>query len=212
MFLFTFGPVLAYAREDSAPLQYEEHQVKAAFLYNFIKFTDWPADKFAEPNTLAIGILGEDPFGNAFETIKGKTIQNRKLVIKQFGKFSDLCKDTIGDANVPCFKAEDLRKCHLLFVSKSEKQHFEKIIKAVSGASVLTIGENDGFLEAGGIINFIPKVETLAFEINMTASKQEGLRISSQVLRLALRVIGAESGKQLEIGPVFARLVSLKNL
>lgn len=210
VFLFAFGPVLAYAREDSAPVQYEEYQVKAAFLYNFIKFAEWPADKFAEPNTLTIGILGEDPFGNAFEAIKGKTFQNRKLVIKQFGKFSDLCKDTVEDKTKYCANAQSLRQCHLLFICKSEQPYFEQIIGTISNAGVLTVGENDGFLEAGGIINFVPNVEKPAFEINLTVAKKEKIRISSQVLRLARRVIGVESGKQLETGPVFARLVSLK--
>ena len=200
----------AAAAEKAGNPQYNEYDVKAAFLYNFIKFAEWPADKLAEPNTLAIGILGENPFGKAFENIKGKTVQNRKVVIKQFGKFSELCKDTAKDKTKYCANAQSLRQCHLLFICKSEQPYFEQIMGTISEAGVLTVGENEGFLEAGGIINFVPNAEKAVFEINLTVAKKEKIRISSQVLRLARRVIGAETGRQFETESLFARLVCLK--
>jgi hypothetical protein len=88
------------AQKDSGSVSYREYDVKAAFLYNFIKFTDWPEGKPAESNMIIIGILGQDQFGNSFDTIKNKTIDNKKLVIKRFGKFANLCKDSNNTANL----------------------------------------------------------------------------------------------------------------
>ena len=175
------------AQKDSGPVGYREYDVKAAFLYNFIKFTDWPEGKPAKPNMIIIGILGQDQFGNSFDTIKNKTIDNKMLVIKQFGKFADLCKDTNNTAN-SCPNLEDLKKCHLLFICKSETPQLIQILEAISAGSVLTAGECDKFLDAGGMINFILRENKVAFEINTAAAKDAKIQINSRVLRLAKRI------------------------
>jgi len=200
VFLFTFGPVLAYAREDSAPVRYGEHQVKAAFLYNFAQFTDWPQSKIAEPNTITIGLLGEHPFENAFDPIKNKTVKDKRLIIKDLGRFrQSFPQDAAGKLEFANY-IEQLKKCHLLFICDSERENFKAIIEAVKGYNVLTVGETEDFLEFGGIITFIPGTEKVVFEVNQKVCEQEGLKISSQVLRLARKVIGdkepaADQGK-----------------
>jgi hypothetical protein len=183
------------SNDRAGDIQYNEHQLKAAYLYNFIKCIDWPEDKPAEPNKITIGILGEDKFGDSFDAVSNKPVNDKTLIIKRFGNFDDLCKNADGKTKNPCADEDMLKKCHLLFVCKSEKPNFEQIINAVSGIGVLTVGECDGFIEAGGIINFIPSDNKLTFEVNVTAAKQARIKINSRVLRLAKRVIGEKTAE-----------------
>jgi hypothetical protein len=195
VFLFTFGHILAYARENSAPARYEEHQVKAAFLYNFIKFTDWPEGKVAELNTITIGILGEHKFGDAFNPIKDKPVKDKQLIIKNFGKSrKSFSQDDAGKLEFANY-IEQLRKCHVLFICDTERENFKTILEAVKGYGVLTVGETTDFLNFDGIITFIPGTEKPVFEVNQKFCEQEGMKISSKVLRLARRVIGNETTK-----------------
>jgi hypothetical protein len=173
---------------ETGDVPYNEYQLKAAYLFNFIKFTDWPENKPAEPNTIIIGILGQDKFGDSFDSIQNKLVGNKMLVIKRFGKFTDLCKDADGSVQNPCANLEDLKKCHVLFMCKSETPQLKQILGAVSAGSVLTAGECDEFLDAGGMINFIISDNKVAFEINTAAAKQAKIQINSRVLRLAKRI------------------------
>ncbi|MBN2018817.1 MAG: YfiR family protein [Sedimentisphaerales bacterium] len=183
------------AQRNPGSAEYKEYNVKAAFIYNFIKFTDWPDDIPAESNTITIGILGDDPFGNSFSAVENTFIKGKKLIIKRFGRFSDLCKNGDNKEKNTCAASDILKKCHLLFVCKSEKEQLEQIIGTVASDSILTVGEYDGFIEAGGIINLIPFENKIAFEISMVAAKKANLKISSQVLRLAKRVISKEAAE-----------------
>jgi len=172
-----------------------ERQVKAALLYNFIKFTEWPEDKIKDTNTITIGLLGDDDFSNAFDPVKGKPVKDRKLVVKVLGKFADLQKIKNDNKELHSRKIAELGKCHLLFVCGSEKKHTREIIELVKDHGVLTIGQTDGFLETGGIVCLVKKADKIAFEVNLVAAKHEHLRISSRVLRLAKRVIQEKSKK-----------------
>jgi len=166
-----------------------ERQVKAALLYNFIKFTEWPEDKIKDTNTITIGLLGDDDFSNAFDPVKGKPVKDRKLVVKVLGKFADLQKIKNDNKELHSRKIAELGKCHLLFVCGSEKKHTKEILEMLRGHGVLTIGEHENFLEQGGMICFVPGAKKLEFKINLVVVRGERLRISSRVLRLAKRVI-----------------------
>jgi hypothetical protein len=182
-----FGPVVC---AEDEPTQNREHQIKAAFLYNFVQFTDWPAEKLAESTTITIGTLGEHQFGNAFDPIKDKVIKNKPLVIKEFGKFrTSFPSDDAGKLELANY-VEQLRKCHVLFICDSERENFKAVIETVKGYSVLTVGETPDFLNYNGIITFIPGTEKPVFEVNQKVCEQEGMKISSKVLRLARKVIG----------------------
>jgi hypothetical protein len=174
----------------SANVQVTEEDMKAAFLYNFALFTEWPEGKIAEQNTITIGLLGEHPFGNAFDPVKSKTVKNKRLVIKDLGKF----KTSFPEGNAGKLELanyiEQLRKCHILFICDSERENFKAIIDAVKGYGVLTVGETEDFLNINGIITFIPGSEKPVFEVNQKVCEQEGMKISSTVLRLARKVIG----------------------
>jgi hypothetical protein len=172
-----------------ADIKANENDVKAAFLYNFVLFTDWPAEKLAEPNTITIGLLGEHPFANAFDPVKNKTVKDKRLIIKNLGRFrKSFTPDDAGKLEFANY-IEQLRKCHVLFICDSERENFKAILDAVKGYGVLTVGETEDFLDINGIITFIPGTEKTVFEVNQKVCEQEGLKISSKVLRLARKVI-----------------------
>jgi hypothetical protein len=182
------APCVAQGGDDNATER--EYQIKAAFIYNFIKFVDWPKEKVAESNEpVIIGIIGKDPFGNAFAPVKDKEDKGRKVLIKRFKPIEELKKSGEKNRSLLEREIESLRKCHLLFICSSEEKSIKEIINLVKDHSVLTIGDMQGFLESGGIINFIMEEKKVRFEINMTAAKRARLEIRSQLLRLAKRVI-----------------------
>jgi len=147
----------------------KEYQVKAGFLINFIHFVEWPSTTLPEATTpISIGILGDDHFGPYLdEIIQGETIKNRPLLIKR--------SRTI----------EGLKACHVLFISKSEKNRLAQILASLGSASILTVSELEGFLEQGGCINFFRDGNKIRFEINPETGQHCGLNISSHLLRLA---------------------------
>jgi hypothetical protein len=188
--LLLAASAITYAKD--APGQASEDQIKAAFMYNFIKFTEWPAGKAAEPNTIVIGLLGEHQFGDAFDPVKNKSVKDKRLIIKALGRFSRfLTPGETGKLQLTK-EVEELRKCHLLFICDSERENYKAIIEAVKGYNVLTVGETEDFLDIDGIITFIPRTEKPVFEVNLDICEREGLKISSKVLRLARRVISAK--------------------
>jgi hypothetical protein len=168
----------------------DENQVKAAFLYNFLKFVDWPDDKVVDNNeTIVIGIIGEDPFGEALNLIKGKPVGDKKVVVKRLEGFEELRKTGEKDKDELNRKIETLRKCHVLFICSSEKENVEDIINLVKNHNVLTVGDIKGFLKANGIINFLIEDKKVRFEINAVAAEKADIEIRSKLLRLAKRVV-----------------------
>ncbi len=166
-----FITILAVAAEPAAAQSETlgEYQVKAAFLYNFAKFVEWPASAF--PNETApfvIGVLGEDPFSKDLDLItKGKIVQGRSIIVRRFHDTSDLAV------------------CQILFISSSERPHLKDIFKALERANVLTVGEMDRFIQWGGTVNFFLLESKIRFEINTAAVDRSGLKISSKLLSLA---------------------------
>jgi hypothetical protein len=154
--------------QESPPTEY---QLKAAFLYNFAKFVEWPPVAFGETTSpMIIGILGENPIrGDLDRAIRDKTINKRPLVIKE------------------PHSAAEWTNCHILFISTSEKKRLPEILESLHGASVLTVSEMDGFTQTGGMINFISEGNKIRFQINEAAAKNAGLKISSKLLSLATR-------------------------
>jgi len=182
------APNTAKAEDESA--QSLEYQIKAAFLYNFIKFVDWPEEKMADSNEpIIIGIIGKDPFGSAFNPIKDDIIKDKKVVIKRFTGLEELKKSGEENKSKPHPQVEIIRKCYLLFICNSENKSLKETINLVQDYSVLTVADTQGFLESGGIINFVMEEKKVRFEINITAAKRAKLKIRSQLLRLAKRTI-----------------------
>lgn len=189
--------VAIQVRADSASIR--EYQVKAAFLYNFIQFIDWPKEKTADVNEpIMLGIIGEDPFGNDIEIISGTPINGRKVVVKRFKGFEELKESDGQDKTKPHPEIETIRKCYLLFICSSEEKNVRRIVEELKGSYVLTVGEAGGFLESGGIIKFVMEEKKIRFEINVSAAEKAGLTIRSQLLRLARKVIRDEGASATE--------------
>ena len=162
-------PLVAGGHQERPP---DEYQVKAAFLYNFAKFVEWPVEVFENPaEHLMICVLGEDPFGRAIDdVVSGKKIEGHALTIQR-----------ISDAH----KA---RGCRMLFVSSSEPKSVLSVLGALNESAILTVGESDSPTASGMIINFILEGGKIRFSINTAAAEREKLRFSSRLLSLAILV------------------------
>ena len=145
-----------------------EYQVKAAFLFNFAKFVDWPTNAFArEDSAFVIGVFGVSPFGSALDqTVRNKSVAGHPFMV------------------VTPSSIQEARKCHILFISTSENRRLREIVESLRGASVLTVGETGGFLDNGGMIGFLMEGQKVRFEINGEAAKAAGLKVSSKLLSL----------------------------
>ncbi len=158
------GVARAGSREPS-----REYRIKAAFIYNFAKFTRWPAGSFSDSEApLDICIYGEDPFGGALDTVAGNIIRGRKVAVRR----------------IAAIEASD--GCHLLFISDSEAERLTGILAALNDRPVLTVADMPDFARAGGIINLQTSEEDkVRFEINTGIAKRAGLKFSSKLLNLA---------------------------
>ncbi|MHC4186823.1 MAG: YfiR family protein [Planctomycetota bacterium] len=165
-------------------------QVKAAFIYNFIKFIDWPQEKTEDVNKpLTVGILGSSPFGNSFDKIKDTQIRGRKVVIKYFESIENIKGGEQKQNEEIQRNLKEYGQCDVLFVCGTENKFFSRILQPLEIYHVLTIGDTQGFLEAGGIINFVMEEKKVRFEINMASAKRSKLEVRSKLLRLAKRVV-----------------------
>lgn len=161
--LLTFATGLgAVAPRDS--------DVKAAFLFNFASFVDWPGQAYASPTApFVIGIIGDDPFGPILdEIVAGETTQGHPLVIRR------LTTRQVAEA----------AGCHVLFISQSEARRLRPILQAVRGKPVLTVSDAPGFIDAGGTLAFTTETN-VKLSINPLAARAASLTISSKLLRLA---------------------------
>jgi len=147
----------------------DEYQVKAAFVFNFAKFIEWPAQSFkTSSDPIVLCAIGHTPFGKDLEkVIQGKSIEGRSFVFRQ-----------VSDA-------EGANACHILFVASSERKHFHSLWPRLKVTGILSVGEADGFATDGGVINLKLDDGRVRFEINVDAAEREQLHISSKLLSLA---------------------------
>lgn len=156
----------------SEPDQSTEYQVKAAFIFQFAKFVEWPPEAAGRAsNTFTICVLGKSPFGRSLHSLAGQTVHGRRVVVTQIRG------------------TEEIESCNVLYVSSSEKGKLQQILAAVGTRPVLTISDIKRFASSGGMIGFVPVGDKVRFEINQRAALRSGLRISAQLLRLAVAVV-----------------------
>jgi hypothetical protein len=157
----------------------QEYQLKAAFLFNFASYVEWPADAFATANSpITIGVLGDDPFGSSLDDlVAGETIRNRSLVVRRYRS------------------VEEVADCHILFVSPSEASQMDHIVDVLAHRSVLTVGDTRDFAVHAGIIGFELVQRRLHLQINLAAATGARLVISSKLLRQA-RIVGPKEGRE----------------
>lgn len=145
-----------------------EYEVKAAFLYNLARMVDWPNEDDLDRDSPFIWcFLGEDYFENALDSIKDKPVKKHSLLIK---------KDIL---------LSEVNQCQLLFISKSEKKNFSRILSVVERLPILTVGDIDGFVEQGGMVTLMEDEQRIQIQVNLAAVEAAKLKVSSRLLSLA---------------------------
>jgi hypothetical protein len=146
-----------------------EYQLKAAFIFNFAQFVEWPQEAFAGPDApLVIGVVGDNPFGGVLEqVVGGKKAGGRSIVVKHFQN------------------AGALERCQVLFVSGSERDRMPQIVERCARENTLTVGDFDDFTGSAGMIRFMTQDNRLRFEVNLEAMGRGRLRASAKLLKLA---------------------------
>jgi hypothetical protein len=151
----------------------DEYRVKAAFLYNFAKFVEWPPQAFKTPSDpIVIGVLGKDPFGGALvEAVAGKVVGSRAFQVREMAD------------------AQQAVRCNILFVSSSERKRLGALFSQIPSTGILTVGESDNFNAEGGIVNFKIEAGTVRLQINVEAARRQQLHLSAKLLSLA-QIVG----------------------
>jgi hypothetical protein len=144
-----------------------EYDVKAAFLYNFARFSEWPPDAFAGPGRIRLCILGTDPFGNALASVAGKPVGTRTLEIARIES------------------SDDARACQIVFIGGGNLAAAIQAVRRLERLPVLTVSETAEFARSGGAIEFLVVDNRVRFAINPAAAQRAGVGLSSQLLRLA---------------------------
>ncbi len=147
--------------------QFNEYQVKAAFLYNFIAFTQWPE---SIDQTKNLCIYGEDYFGQEIDKLQAKSVENKNIKILRLTSL------------------EKSKECQVLFISKSVINHLPTVLASVQGEPVLTIADSPQAATRGVMINMFLTQNKISFEVNLESARGVRLDISSKLLRLATKV------------------------
>jgi hypothetical protein len=146
-----------------------EYQVKAAYLFNFGRFVEWPAAAYASPGApFVIGIFGDDPFGELIDdAVRGESLDGHPLVVRRFRK------------------PEDVSTCNILFIARSEVSRLEAVLQVVRGRPVLTVTDFDGAEGRDAIIVLLTENNRIRMRINVGEARSNELVISSKLLRPA---------------------------
>ncbi len=147
-----------------------EDSAKAGFVHNFTKYTDWPA-AFASSNTLLVCSLSAQPLSGKLELMQGRQVQGREIRVRTPIRFGEM------------------RDCQVLFIAADEESRIDSILRSAGQYPILTISDASGFVQAGGIIELKLRGGRFRFDINQGAARQVGLKLSSQMLKLADEVL-----------------------
>lgn len=145
-----------------------ENEIKSAYLFNFAKFVEWPEHAFASKTSpIVLCIFGDDPFGEVLANLEIKKIKGRSLTV------------------VRTHKKDQIKACHMLYISESEKKDLPDILSKAANKPCLTVSSIDDFASQGGMIGFIRKGKNIRFEVNLDVIKRAELAVSSRLLNLA---------------------------
>jgi hypothetical protein len=166
---------IVVGRADAPPLPgatASEYEVKAAFIFNFARFIEWPPGAFKDAaDPFVIAVLGPDPFGRSLdETLAGKSVSGHPVSIRRVSQ------------------PEETRGAHIVFVGTSDRARVSALLSQVGQEGVLTVGEGERFAAQGGIIGFLLRGRRVRFEINQRKAGEANLKVSSQLLKLATLV------------------------
>ena len=154
---------------QAQPSRAREYQVKTAYLFNFAKYVEWPPRAFSSPDApVEIGVLGADPFGDLLEKVIGsRLVGSRKVLVRRSRR------------------VEDLRQCHILFISNSERERAGAIFESLKGTFALTVTEFPETFVSGGIITFVIENGVVRFDLNLDEAENAGLKISARMANTA---------------------------
>ena len=169
LLLLAFGLCLAPPTNSA---QQDESQVKAVFVLNFAKLTEWPGDGYGDSSAFTIAILGKVPSAIFINTLKSQTVHGTKVTVRHI--------EAVSDAN----------GVNLVYISDSERQRLSGILRELSHQNILTVSDISGFCEAGGMIGLVPVQNRLGFEVNLTVARKSRLTLSSQLLKLSKVLYG----------------------
>jgi hypothetical protein len=169
--LLTLVPAIAPAQQATEPA------VKAALLYKFASYVEWPADAFASPQSpFVIAVTGADEVAGELESlVRARSFDNRTITVRRLKE---------GDA---------LAGCHALFVGARESGRVAQLARVARPLSILVVSDSERGLENGGVINFVSVEDRVGFEISIEAAERSNLRISSRMLAVARRVVSRSS-------------------
>lgn len=179
------GPLNVVAAQEAEIDEIKSLKVKAAYLYNFGKFIEWPDTAFEGPNSaFVIAVVGSDPFGRILdETVSNKRVGDRPIRVVRL----DWAKED---------HRRELRRCHLVFVPGDWSPDAERVRNHCAGRPILVVGDRDDYVLKGGMIGFVLESGRIRFELSREALDRAGLRAGAQLLKLA-RII--DGPKRLEL-------------
>jgi hypothetical protein len=166
--LVAYASALALLAPHARAEELPEYRLKAAFIYNFIAFTDWPAEA---PPKLNLCIVGADPFGADIDGLAGKVAQGRTIAVQRKA------------ANEP------LRNCQVVFIAGSAIEQLPRLLESLRGQPVLTVADSPGAMRRGVALNMNVAQGKVSFEANLQAARANSLALSSKLLRLATEVV-----------------------
>lgn len=172
-------PLQAHAQTPAEPQgRTLEYDVKAAYLLNFTRYVEWPAEVLGKKAPLVLCVYGANPFDDRLErTVKGRTSQGHPIEVRR--------PESTAEAAA----------CHAVFLSHEEWRRQPDVLPALARYGILTIGEGSAFAEAGGAIGFVLEEEAVRFAISVPAAKRAGLRLSSRMLAIATHVYGEDEAR-----------------
>lgn len=168
---FLILPALALALlaapAQAENLQLSEQKIKAGLLYNFLKYTRWPASALGdEAAPLVVCLLGEDPFEGGLEPMRTRSVNQRNIVIRELKS------------------GAEITGCHLLFVPSGRQREWENMRASLSDQHVLTVGDYRGFIDHGGMIEFGHKNDRIEVSLRMAPLKEANLQVEERLLKL----------------------------
>jgi hypothetical protein len=171
------SPLVSQQGSDE-PLRAQEYEVKAAFLYSFVKFVQWPRNALSGRDSIEVAVLGRDPFGTRLdETLAGKTADGRPFRVKRVRT------------------AREAENADILFLTSRMEESPQAVLAALAGRPILTISDTPELDNAGAVILMVVEDRRVRFDVDLAAATRNGLTLSSHLLRLARRVEEAPKGQ-----------------
>ena len=152
------------------------HEVEAAFVHHIAKFVEWPAE-LRTGDKLRLCVMGQSPFAKAAALLAGKQVDGRVWEVRPVDFYANL------------------QECRVLFIAASESDNLRRVLADIRDSAILTVGDSEGYAERGVMVNFYSEQNKVRLEINTDAVRRGGLKISSQLLKLA-RIVNNQRGMQ----------------